>query len=102
MILTIDVRGKEFQVTKHPEPKVDHTGTQRASKQTQEPLWSTQIVVTDDDGGEILSVTTEGEKPPGVRVGDLVDIHGLVAIPWATNGRSGVAYRADRIVAVSD
>jgi hypothetical protein len=58
-------------ITKNPEPKLDHNGVQRPDKQTGDPIWSTQVVVTR-----------------------------LVAIPWATNGRSGIAYRADRIKAL--
>ena len=40
-----------------------------------------------------LTVTTAGEKPT-VSVGQLVAVEQLEAIPWATNGRNGVAFRA--------
>jgi hypothetical protein len=32
-----------------------------------------------------------------VRVGQLVHLSKLEALPWATNGRSGVAFRAEEI-----
>jgi len=102
MILNIDLAGKELVVTKAPEPKLfnkkpDEKPEQRRDKQSDEPLWTTQVVVTDDDGGTIIGINTAGE-PPDVRVGDEVKVSGLVAIPWFTSGRNGIAYRAESIV----
>jgi hypothetical protein len=59
-------------------------------------MWSTQVFVLDETGGEVLSITTAGEKP-NVMVGQLVAVSGLEAIPWATNGRNGVAFRATEL-----
>ena len=56
-------------------------------------MWSTQVFVLDETGGEVISITTAGEKPD-VTVGQLVAVEQLEAIPWATNGRNGVAFRA--------
>jgi hypothetical protein len=100
MELNIDLSGKELVVTKNPEPKLDHNGVQRPDKQTGDPIWSTQVVVTDHTGGEVIKIATKGEAGPDVEVGDEVEVTRLVAIPWATNGRSGIAYRADRIKAL--
>lgn len=97
MILTIDIAGKEFQVTRDPSPKLDQQGEQRFNKESGLPMWATQVVVTDEDGGEIITIGTNGEKPD-FGVGDLVEPVDLVAIPWATNGRSGVAFKASRII----
>jgi hypothetical protein len=63
-------------------------------------MWATQVVVTDESGGEVIRINTSGE-PPDVQVGDVVKVSNLVAIPWATNGRSGVAFRADAIAAMT-
>jgi hypothetical protein len=95
--LNIDVMDKEFVVTKDPEPKLDQNGDQRISKTTGLPLWSVQLVVTDDSGGEIIKVNVDQMKAPDVRKGDIVEVVKLVALPWTTNGRSGVAFRADDI-----
>ncbi len=35
-------------------------------------MWSTQVFVLDDDGGEVITVTTAGEKP-NVKVGQSVN-----------------------------
>lgn len=97
MILNIDTRDKDFVVTKAPAPKLDNQNEQRSDKETGQPLWMTEVVVTDDSGGEIIRLTTAGEKPT-FQAGDPVNPLGLVAVPWATNGRSGIAYRASAIV----
>src|SRR4051794_22652582 len=96
MNLNIDLTRKELVVTRNPEPKKDSAGEQRREKQTEEPLWATQVVVTDESGGDIIKITTVGRRP-AVQVGALVEADRLVATPWATNGRSGVAYRAAAI-----
>ena len=59
-------------------------------------MWSTQVFVLDDEGGEVITVTTAGERP-NVTVGQLVTLSKLEALPWATNGRNGVAFRAEQI-----
>ncbi|NES26278.1 hypothetical protein GCE86_27655 [Micromonospora terminaliae] len=94
MKLYVDTQSKQVQVTKDPAPKNDPTGgNQKTEKGTGRPLWSTQVFVLDETGGEIITITTAGEKP-GVTVGQLVAVEQLEAIPWATNGRNGVAFRA--------
>ncbi len=91
--LYVDTTGKQVTVSKPSEPKNDQNGQQRSEKNTGRPMWSTQVIVLDETGGEVISVTTAGEKP-NVTVGQLVAIEQLEAIPWATNGRNGVAFRA--------
>lgn len=91
---------KEFVVTRATIPKNDQLGVQRLDK-ADRLMWSTQVVVTDDDGGEVITITTTGEKPD-VYKGDPVEVKNLVAIPWNTNGRNGIAYRADNIIALEE
>ena len=93
MKLYVDTQGKAFTVSKDPEPKTDQHGNQRSEKGTGRLLWSTQVFVLDETGGEVITITTAGEKP-SVKVGELVTVEQLEAIPWATNGRNGVAFRA--------
>ncbi|WP_348774179.1 hypothetical protein [Micromonospora sp. WMMD1155] len=93
MKLYVDIQSKQVQVTRDPEPKNDQNGNQRSEKNTGRLMWSTQVFVLDETGGEIITITTAGEKP-GVTVGQLVAVEQLEAIPWATNGRNGVAFRA--------
>ena len=93
MKLYVDTSGKQVTVSRDPEPKNDQNGNQRSEKGTGRPMWSTQVFVLDETGGEVISVTTAGEKP-SVSVGQLVTVQQLEAIPWATNGRNGVAFRA--------
>jgi hypothetical protein len=91
--LYVDTQGKQVTVSRNPEPKNDQNGNQRSEKGTGRLMWSTQVIVLDETGGEVISITTAGEKP-SVSVGEFVAVEQLEAIPWATNGRNGVAFRA--------
>ncbi|SCG77600.1 hypothetical protein GA0070609_5424 [Micromonospora echinaurantiaca] len=93
MKLYVDTTRKQVTASKDPEPKNDQNGNQKSEKNTGRPMWSTQVFVLDETGGEVITITTAGEKP-SVKVGDFVEVEQLEAIPWATNGRNGVAFRA--------
>ena len=93
MKLYVDMTGKQFTVSRDPEPKKDQQGQQRTEKNTGRPMWSTQVFVLDETGGEVITITTAGEVPD-VKVGQLVSPAQLEAIPWATNGKNGTAFRA--------
>lgn len=95
----VDVSGKQFSVSLEPEAKTDQNGQQNRSREGA-PMWTTQIYVLDESGGEIIKVTTAGEKPK-CSVGQHVTPVQLEMIPWSTNGRSGVAYRAIEIKVAS-
>ncbi|GAA1594069.1 hypothetical protein GCM10009678_90280 [Actinomadura kijaniata] len=96
MRLIVDTSTKQVQVSKDPVEKKDQNGRQRTERDTGRPMWSTQVFVQDDDGGEVITITTAGERP-NVRVGAFVSVSELEALPWATNGRNGVAFRAAAI-----
>jgi hypothetical protein len=99
MKLYVDTNGKQVTVTKDPVAKNDgQTDRQKTERGTGRPMWSTQVFVLDDDGGEVITITTAGEKP-NVKVGQVVAVSKLEALPWATNGRNGVAFRAEEIKA---
>ena len=100
MKLYVDTNGKQVTVTKDPTEKLEQNGRQKLERGTGRPMWSTQVFVLDDDGGEVITVTTAGEVP-NVKVGQSVAVSKLEALPWATNGRSGVAFRAAEIKAAS-
>ncbi len=92
--LVLDITGKTMTVSMASTPKVDEKGTQKSERGTGRMLWSTQVFVLDgENGGEVITITTAGEKPD-VKVGQPVTVSGLEAIPWVTNGRNGVAFRA--------
>jgi len=93
MKLYVETAGKSLTVSKASEPKQDQNGTQKSEKNTGRLMWSTQVFVLDENGVEVITITTAGEKPD-VKVGQPVLVSQLEAIPWATNGRNGVAFRA--------
>ncbi len=83
-------------MSKDPVEKLEQNGRQKLERGTGRPMWSTQVFVQDDSGGEVLTITTAGERP-NVRVGQVVTASRLEALPWAANGRNGVAFRAEEI-----
>jgi hypothetical protein len=93
MKLYVDTTNKQVTVSKVPEEKTDQNGKQKSERETGRLMWSTQVFVLDEDGGQVFAVTTAGEKPE-VKVGQLVTLSKLEALPWATNGKNGVAFRA--------
>jgi hypothetical protein len=98
MKLYVDTGSKQVQVSREPVEKTEQNGRQKQERGTGRLMWSTQVFVLDDDGGEVIAITTAGEKP-NVKVGQLVTVSNLEALPWATNGRNGVAFRALEIKA---
>lgn len=89
----MDMSRVKFTVTKAPTEKNDQNGRQKTDRNTGAPLWSTQVMALDETGGEMLTITTAGQ-PPKVNVGQDVMPVELEAIPWATNGRNGTAFKA--------
>ena len=100
MKLYVDTGTKQVQVSKDPVEKTEQNGRQKTERGTGRLMWLTQVFVLDDDGGEVIAITTAGEKPD-VKVGQLVIVSKLEALPWATNGRNGVAFRAQELKAAA-
>ena len=98
MKLYVDTSAKQVTVSREAVEKTEQNGRQKQERGTGRLMWSTQVFVLDDDGGEVITVTTAGEKP-NVKVGQPVSLSKLEALPWATNGRNGVAFRAEEIKA---
>lgn len=102
MRLLVDTAKSTFTVTKDVVEKTDQNGRQKMDRHTQEPLWLVQVMALDETGGEMLNVTLAGHQAPKVTVGASVTVAELEAIPWATNGKNGVAYRARSITSVQN
>ncbi len=99
MKLIVDTSKKQIMVSKAPVERTEQNGRQRVERGTGRPMWSTQVFIQDDEG-DVIMVTTAGEKPD-VAVGQIVTVVKLEALPWATNGRSGVAFRAESIISAT-
>jgi hypothetical protein len=100
MRIKMDTAMIRFMITKPAEPKIDRdTREQKIDKTTGALLWQIQIMALDDTGGEILTVTLDSE--PKFTVGEYVQLHDLVAIPWTQGDRSGVAFRAAGMTSMS-
>jgi hypothetical protein len=98
MKLYMDTTDMQVTVSKEAVEKTDQNGRQKTERDSGRPMWSTQVFVLDSDGGSVITITTAGERP-NVKVGQAVTLPKLEALPWATNGRNGVAFRAVEIKA---
>ena len=96
MRLLVDTSKTSFTVTKVATEKTDQNGVQKIDRMTKQPLWVVQVMALDETGGEMLTVTVAG-LPPKLTVGQQVNPVELEAIPWATNGKNGTAFRASSI-----
>jgi hypothetical protein len=86
-----------FTVTKAAEPKTEFgSGKQKMNRASQLPEWVVEVLAMDSERGEVIRVTVTGDQPK-VSQGQPVRFEELEAIPWANNGRDGVAYRAAAI-----
>ena len=65
MKLYVDTSAKQVTVSRETQEKTEQNGRQRVERGTGRPMWSTQVFVLDDDGGEVITVTTAGS--PRVR-----------------------------------
>jgi hypothetical protein len=93
MRIKMDTSMIRFMITKPAAAKMDRdSGQQKIDKATGALLWQLQVMALDDTGGEILTVTLDAE--PKIGVGEFVQLHDLVAIPWNQGDRNGVAFRA--------
>jgi hypothetical protein len=90
-----------FTVTKAAEPKTEFgSGQQKMNRASQLPEWVVEVLAMDSERGEVIRVTVTGDQPK-VSQGQPIRFEELEAIPWANNGRNGVAYRAAAIHATT-
>lgn len=101
MRLMIDTSQVTFTVGREAQPKTDQNGVQRVERNTNVPMWSVQLVAMDEAGAEVISVTVASTQAPKLTIGAPVSPVALQAIPWAQNGRNGVAFRAADIKALT-
>jgi hypothetical protein len=97
--LVLDTSWLTFAVGSEPELVIDFETKQPKADGQGQPIYAVQLIASyrDDRSGkqksEIVSVKLAG-APPEVPIGTPVRVVDLVAVPWATGERNGVAYRA--------
>src|SRR4051795_7621694 len=90
-----------FMVSRTFEPKVDiTTGRIKTDRTTGQELYTIQLMALDERGGEVITVTVAGAVRE-IPVMTPVSVVELEAIPWNNNGRSGVAFRAASVTAIT-
>lgn len=84
-----------FTCSGMPGPKLDQNGRQKVDRNGT-PMWTTQVIAQEKESADVFTVTVAGEKP-NVTVGERITLEDLEAIPWANNGKNGVAFRAAKL-----
>src|SRR5829696_6117622 len=84
-----------FMAAAEARPVTDFETRQHRVDENGELLYNLQIVALDPEGAQIITVKVPGD--PQVAQGAMLELQALVAIPWAMNERSGVAFRANRV-----
>jgi hypothetical protein len=96
--LPIDTTAITFLASAPPTPVLHFQTKEPKADVNGEPLYSVQLVAMQPAGADVITVKVPGQ--PHVAVGQPVRVIGLVGLPWANDGRSGVAFRAARIEAI--
>ena len=100
MKLPVDVSAISFLCAMAPEPVVDFETKRPRADENGEPLFAVQLVALAEGAAEIIAVKVAGTAP-AVRQGQPVKVLGLVAQPWTMGERAGVAFRAQRVEALT-
>src|SRR5262245_28273060 len=96
MRIRVDTTGVTFMAAAPARPATDFETRQQKADENGELLFNLQVVLLDEEGAQVITVKVGGD--PKVGQGALLEVEGLVAMPWSMNdGRSGVAWRASRV-----
>ena len=93
--LPIDTSGMTFMAAAPARPVTDFDTKQHRVDENGELLYNLQVVALDPEGAQIITLRVPGD--PDVSQGALLQLEGLVALPWSMGDRSGVAFRANRV-----
>lgn len=97
MRMRLQTEGTKFVVVLAANPKNDQNRNQKVDMKTGAMLWQVTVVpIGDDFMREALNVIVDAE--PKVPAGSFVEVVDLVATTWEIDGRSGVSFRAQRVV----
>ena len=97
MRLPIDTSQMTFMTAGDPRPVLDYDTKQPRADRDGRPLFAVRVFASGEDIGHLIEVKTAGE-PIGVRRNMPVHLSGLTVQPWQLkNGKSGIAFRAERI-----
>src|ERR1700754_2584193 len=93
MKLPIDTSGMTFMAAAPARAVTDFETKQPRVDENGELLFNLQVVALDSDGAQIITLRVAGD--PGVGQGVMLQLEGLVAMPWSMGERSGVAFRGE-------
>lgn len=97
MRIPVDTSGMTFMAAAPARPVTDFETRQQKVDENGELLFNLQVVWLDAEGAQVITLKMAGD--PGVVQGAMLELDGLVALPWSMNERSGIAFRANRVKA---
>src|SRR3954469_18512897 len=95
MKLPIDTSGMTFMAAAPARSVTDFETKQHRVDDNGELLFNLQVVALDPEGAQIITVKTPVNPQDGQSA--WLEHEGLVAMPWAMNERSAIAFRSSRI-----
>ncbi|GAA4209973.1 hypothetical protein [Actinocatenispora rupis] len=96
MRLLLNTANVQYQVSRNVQEKLDGDKRQKRNRDNL-PMWSIQLIALDSSGAEVINVTVAAIEKPAVSIGQFVTPVELEALPWNTNGKHGVAFRATEL-----
>jgi hypothetical protein len=91
----IDTSGLTFMAASGARPVTDFETKQQRVDVNGELLFNLQVVALDGEGAQIITLRMAGD--PAVGQGAMLQLDGLVAMPWTMGDRAGVSFRVDRV-----
>ncbi|PYC78612.1 hypothetical protein C7C46_16055 [Streptomyces tateyamensis] len=79
------------------EAKVDPETGEVKSNAEGVQVWAVTVAVRPEGRKTALVEISVAGEPVGVEPGRVVEVHGLDAFWWEMNGRTGLAYRAEKV-----
>jgi hypothetical protein len=98
MRFPIDTSGLTFMAASGARPVTDFETKQQRVDSNGELLFNLQVVALDGEGAQIIALRVAGD--PGVGQGAMLQLDGLIAMPWTMGDRSGVSFRAERVKSI--
>lgn len=92
--IPVDVRSISFQAASEVTRALDFETRQQRVDELGQPVWQVQLLITDADGMSIERVRFASPTPPLVKVGQGVEVSGLIATPYVNGNRTALSLKA--------
>lgn len=95
--IPVDSTVLKFHTASEVTPALDFETRQQRTDETGRPLWQVQLLVTDEAGMSIERVRLAAPTAPVLKVGQPVEVSGLLARPYVNGTRAALSFTAQSI-----